>query len=101
MQAVILAGGKGSRLAEYTKEIPKSMLKIGGKPLLQHQMELLKRYGITDIIILVNYLKDTIIDYFGNGDSVGVSVSYYEEKKTLGTVGGIKAIETLIKGDFL
>ena len=101
MQAVILAGGKGSRLAEYTKEIPKSMLKIGGKPLLQHQMELLKRYGITDIIILVNYLKDTIIDYFGNGDSVGVSVSYYEEKKPLGTVGGIKAIETLIKGDFL
>ncbi|MBN2763754.1 MAG: HAD-IIIA family hydrolase [Bacteroidales bacterium] len=101
MQAVLLAGGKGTRLAEYTKEIPKPMLKIGDKPLLQHQVELLKKYGITDIIILVNYLKDPIIDYFGDGSTLDVSISYFEESKPLGTVGGIKEIEDRIHDDFL
>ena len=101
MQAVILAGGKGSRLAEYTKNTPKPMLSIGEKPLLQHQVELLSRYGITDITILVNYLKDPIVEYFGNGNAWGVRISYFEEKEPLGTVGGIKEIEEQIRGEFL
>jgi len=64
MQAIIVAGGKGSRLAEFTQEIPKPMLKIGDRPLLQHQIELLKKYEITDIVILVNTMKNVIMDYF-------------------------------------
>src|SRR5262249_54679968 len=78
-----------------------SMLPIGGKPLLVHQVELLKSYGVTDIIILVNHLKDSIIAYFGDGKKFGVSISYYEEKVPLGTVGGVKEIENLLKGDFI
>jgi NDP-sugar pyrophosphorylase family protein len=67
MKAVILAGGKGTRMGEMTMEIPKPMLTIGGQPVLEHQVELLRKYNITDITILVNYLKDSIIDHFGNG----------------------------------
>ena len=101
MKAVILAGGKGTRMGSLTQEIPKPMLKIGGKPVLEHQVELLKRYGITDITILVNYLKDSIFEFFGNGEKHGVSISYYEEKVPLGTTGGIKAIEDKLQEDFI
>lgn len=101
MQAVILAGGKGSRLAEFTKEIPKPMLSIGTKPLLLHQIELLRRYDIRDIIILVNYLKDPVMAFCGDGSQWDVRISYFEEKEPLGTVGGIGEIESRIRGDFL
>ena len=101
MKAVIQAGGKGTRLAKYTRELPKPMLKIGEKSILEHQIDLLKRYGISDIIIIVNFLKDIIIDHFGNGEKYGVKIQYYEEKQPLGTVGGIKDIEHLLTGDFL
>ncbi len=101
MQAVILAGGKGARLSEYTKDIPKPMLSIGEKPLLQHQIELLKKNNITDVIILVNYLKDSIINYFSHGEKFGLSISYFEETEPLGTAGGIREIENLLENDFL
>jgi histidinol-phosphate phosphatase family protein len=101
MQAIIVAGGKGSRLAEFTLDVPKPMLKIGGKPLLQHQIELLKKYDIDEIIILVNYKKNVIMDYFGDGKALGVAISYFEEKEPLGTVGGIKEIESQLSDYFL
>ena len=101
MKAVILAGGKGTRLSEHTKDIPKPMLRIGKKPLLEYQIELLKSYELKDIVILINYLGNVIVDYFGNGEKFGVNITYFEEKEPLGTVGGIKEIEELIKDDFL
>ncbi|MFN8336417.1 MAG: HAD-IIIA family hydrolase [Cyclobacteriaceae bacterium] len=101
MQAVILAGGQGTRLKAVTTEIPKPMLTIGEKPLLEHHVALLKQYGITDIIILVNHLKEAIQDYFKDGKAHGVNIRYFEEKEPLGTVGGVKAIEQFITGDFL
>jgi D,D-heptose 1,7-bisphosphate phosphatase len=101
MKAVILAGGKGTRLAEFTREIPKPMIPIGDKPLLHHQVELLVQNGITDIIILVNYLKEPIMSYFGNGSAFGSQITYYEEKEPLGTTGGIKEIEHLLNEDYL
>ncbi|MDP4268219.1 MAG: HAD-IIIA family hydrolase [Bacteroidota bacterium] len=101
MKAVILAGGKGTRLNNLTNVIPKPMLKIGDKPLLEHQIELLKRYDIQEIYILVNHLKDVIIDYFGDGKDFGVSITYYEEKEPLGTVGGLKEIEDFLDTDFV
>lgn len=101
MQAVILAGGKGARLGEFTKDLPKPMLKIGEKPVLQHQIELLKKNNISEVIILVNYLKDSIINFFGSGEKWGVSISYYEETEPLGTAGGIREIENLLGNDFL
>jgi D,D-heptose 1,7-bisphosphate phosphatase len=101
MKAVIQAGGKGTRLAQYTRELPKPLLEIGDKSILEHQIDLLKRYGIKDIIIIVNHLKKMIIDRFGNGKTLGVSIQYFEEKHPLGTVGGIKEIEHLLTEDFI
>lgn len=101
MQAVILAGGQGTRLKSVTTEIPKPMLPIGDKPLLEHQVDLLKSHGITEIIILVNHLKESIQNHFKNGERFGVKISYYEETVPLGTVGGVKAIEDKITGDFI
>jgi D,D-heptose 1,7-bisphosphate phosphatase len=101
MKAVILAGGKGTRLGDLTQEIPKPMIPIGDKPLLHHQIDLLVRYGFREIIILVNYLKDPITRYFGDGGRFGVTIQYFEEPNPLGTVGGIKEIENQLTGDFL
>ncbi len=101
MKAVILAGGKGTRMGQHTQLIPKPMLKVGDKPVLEHQVVLLKKYDILEIIILVNHLKDKIMEYFGRGEKWGVNISYYEEKEPLGTVGGIKEIENILKEDFI
>ena len=101
MKAVIIAGGKGTRMGGLTKEIPKPMLYIGNEPILLHQIELLKKYGITDIIIIVNYLKTQIVEFFGNGKDHGINISYYEESQPLGTVGGIKEVEDQLIDDFL
>jgi histidinol-phosphate phosphatase family protein len=101
MKAVILAGGKGTRMGTMVDEVPKPMLLICSKPVLEYQIELLKKYEIREIIIIVNHLKKKIIEYFGNGSAFGVNISYYEETEPLGTVGGIKAIENQITEDFM
>jgi D,D-heptose 1,7-bisphosphate phosphatase len=101
MKAVIQAGGKGTRLAEIAGELPKPMLRVGDKPVLEHQIRLLKRYKINEIIIIVNHLKETITDYFGDGSKFGVTIRYHGEKQPLGTVGGIKEIEHLLDEDFI
>ena len=100
MKAVILAGGKGTRLAEYTREIPKPMLQIGGKSILEHQIDLLIKYQVQEIIILVNYLKDVIINHFGDGSTYNINIRYFEEAKPLGTVGGLKEVEHWLNEDF-
>ncbi len=101
MKAVIIAGGKGTRMKDISAEIPKPILPVCGKPVLQYQVELLKKYNITEIIIIVNHLKDAIIDFFGKGEKYGVNISYVEEKEPLGTVGGIKEFEHELKDDFI
>jgi D,D-heptose 1,7-bisphosphate phosphatase len=77
------------------------MLPVSGKPLLLHQIDLLKRYGMTEIFILVNHLKHIIIDSLGNGSAQGVTITYIEEPVPLGTVGGLKEIEEQLVDDFL
>lgn len=101
MKAVILAGGKGTRLGSLTSLLPKPMVKIGNIPVLEHQINLLKRYGIKDIIILTGYLSEVIEIYFKTGKSFGVNIKYFKEKEPLGTTGGIKAIESSLSDDFL
>ena len=74
MKAVILAAGKGTRLGPLTDNIPKPMLPIAGKPLLEWILERIKEANIGEVLILTNYLESQIIDYFGNGDNFGVNI---------------------------
>lgn len=99
--AVILAGGKGTRLATVRKDIPKPMMPVLGKPLLQYQIEMLAAHGITTVWVLVNHLKDSIFEHFGDGSAFGVNIQYYVEETPLGTVGGVKAIEAHLTAPFL
>ena len=101
MKAVIIAGGKGTRLGGLSEKIPKPMVEIGDAPILEHQIRLLKRYGIIDITIITGYLSNVIEDYFKCGKKYGVNISYYKEEKPLGTTGGIKEIEDSLKEDFI
>jgi histidinol-phosphate phosphatase family protein len=100
-KAVILAGGKGTRLQGVRADLPKPMMPLNGKPLLAYLIELCAKNGITDIWLTVNHLKESIINHFGNGDAFGVRLHYYEEQKPLGTVGGVKALEAELQEDFL
>ena len=101
MQAIILAGGKGTRLGALTQEMPKPMIEIAGKPILEHQILLCKRYGITQFIFIVNHLHASISSYFGKGEKWGITIDYYIEEMPLGTVGGIKAIESRLTETFI
>ncbi len=101
MKAIILAGGKGARLGELTAEVPKPMISINQKPLLQYQVELCKNYALEEVILIVNRFKDSVIDHFGGGDKFGIKVSYQIEERPLGTAGGIKEIENQLSEDFL
>lgn len=101
MKAVILAGGKGTRLGLMTARVPKPMIRIGDLPLLHHQVNLLVKYGFSEIILIVNYLSEPIRQYFGSGDKFGATISYFEESKPLGTTGGLKEIEDQLGNDFL
>ncbi len=89
MQLIVVAGGKGLRLRERLGDLPKPMAKIGGLPLLEHQIQLAKRYRITDIMLLVGYGADKIREYFNDGARWGVTIQYHEEKQALGTAGAV------------
>lgn len=101
MQAVILAGGKGTRLYPFTKNTPKALIKIGERPLVEHQILLLKEYGIKEIWLLLGYLGDQIRNYFQEGKRWNVNIHYCQEEKPLGTAGALKVLEGKIKKDFL
>ncbi|MEJ6981625.1 nucleotidyltransferase family protein [Pedobacter sp. P351] len=90
--ALIMAGGRGERLKPLTDTQPKPMLKVGSKPILEHNIDRLISYGIKEIFISVKYLKRQIMDYFGDGSPKGVSISYIEETEGLGTLGALSLI---------
>ncbi len=90
MQAAILAGGAGTRMGKLSETIPKPMLPIGGKPILEHQVELLKASGITDITLCLRHLSPVIEDHFGDGSRWGVKINYSLEDKPLGTAGCLR-----------
>ncbi len=79
--AFILAGGKGTRMRPFTYELPKPLIPVQGRPLLQHILDLLRKYEIRDIIISTGYMCDKIKEYFGNGSKFGLDITYIEEKE--------------------
>ncbi len=101
MKAVIIAGGKGRRMGKLSGEIPKSMIFFAGKPIIQHQIELLARYGIIDATVITCHLSKAIEDFLGDGSRFGVKISYYREERSLGTTGGLKEIEGQLTEEFL
>jgi D,D-heptose 1,7-bisphosphate phosphatase len=95
-----MAGGKGTRVASIAGDIPKPMIPICGKPILEHQIEVLKKNGLTDITIGVGHLGQHIKDYFGDGGRFGCKISYYTETEPLGTAGMLYKLNNL-SGDFI
>lgn len=89
MKAFVLCGGKGTRLRPYTYKMPKPMLPLAGKPILQHILEHLRASGITDITLFVGYLRQDIRDYFGDGKKFGLKITYVEEEEERGTAGAL------------
>jgi NDP-sugar pyrophosphorylase family protein len=87
MEAIILAGGKGTRLAPYTSVLPKPLIPISGTPISEVIIRQLKHHGFQEITMATGYLSDLIKTYYGDGSKIGVSIKYIHEEKPLGTVG--------------
>ncbi|MCP4652297.1 MAG: NTP transferase domain-containing protein [Candidatus Omnitrophica bacterium] len=101
IQAVILAGGRGSRLNPVTDNTPKPMIKVCGKPFLEHLLILLQRQKINDILLLVSYLGDKIESHFGDGKKLGLKISYCYEKNQLGTAGALRNAKSKLNDEFI
>ena len=95
VKAIILAGGKGRRLKPFTYVLPKPLVPVGEKPILEILLNQLKGYGIKDIVLCVNHMAELIRSYFGNGKKFGINIEYSVEDKELGTVGPLKLIKEL------
>lgn len=109
MKIVIMAGGRGTRIASVNSEVPKPMIRVFDKPILEYQIEVLKQQGYTDIILVIGHLGSVIQDYFGDGSSVssatgqpfGVHIEYVVEKEALGTAGALCLLRDKLTEDFL
>jgi D-glycero-D-manno-heptose 1,7-bisphosphate phosphatase len=101
MKAIIMAGGKGTRVASVNPDVPKPMLEIAGKPILLWQIEFIVSQGFTDIVITIGHLGNLIADYFGNGSAFGCDINYVTENEPLGTAGALFYLKETISDDFL
>lgn len=100
MKVVIMAGGKGTRIASVKSDVPKPMIPIAGKPILEWQIECLRSQGLTDITLVIGYLGHVIQEYFGDGTKFGVKIDYFVEDSPLGTAGALFKMPQLTE-DFL
>lgn len=98
MNAVILAAGKGERLGETTRRTPKPMLRIEGKPILEHNIEWCRKHGFTRLFINLHHLPAAIKGRFGDGSRLGVTIVYKTEKKLLGTAGAVRRFAPALRG---
>ena len=100
MKAVILAGGLGQRLRPLTGKIPKPLLPILNRPIMEHQIEHMKQRGIRDVILVVGHLKELVQEHFGDGSRLGVSIRYVEQRETLGIAHAVMQLERHLEGAF-
>lgn len=101
MKTVIMAGGQGTRISSVASDIPKPMIRIEGKPVLEREIECLRSQGFKDIIITVSHLAEYIVDYFGDGSKYGVEIEYYNEELPLGNAGALFKLREKLASDFL
>ncbi len=101
MKAFVMAAGAGTRLRPLTYSIPKPMVPVVNKPVLEHTLENLKKHGIEDMVMNLHYYGGMIKDYFGDGSKLGINIEYSYEKKLLGTAGGVKKKEDFFDDTFI
>ena len=99
IKVIIMAGGKGKRISSIQSDVPKPMLKLCGKPILEHEIEVLREQKFTDITLVIGHLGNIIKDYFKDGKDFGVNINYFEETEALGTGGALFKIPNLLKED--
>lgn len=101
MKAIILAAGRGERMRPLTEDVPKPMIPVNGKPLLWHNLKLLKRNGIENVAINLSYLPHKVRNYFGDGSELGMKILYSYEKELLGTSGALNNFRDFFDERFL
>lgn len=101
LHAIVMAGGRGERLMPLTRDLPKPMLKVGNKPIIEHNIDRLVNYGVQHIHISINYLGHIISDYFKDGGDKGININYIKEDIPLGTLGSITLVPTFYKEHIL
>ena len=101
MKAIILAAGEGSRMRPLTRTRPKGMLPVANKPILEHLLVEVSQAGIKDFLFIVGYCDEQVRDYFGGGERWGVNISYYNQRKQLGTADAVRMVENLVDEKFL
>ena len=101
LKGMFLAGGIGTRLRPLTNKLPKTMVPIGGKPLLEYHIELFRKYGITYIAINLHHLPHKITEYFGTGENFGVKLKYLYEDELSGTAGAVKKLQDFFEDTFV
>ena len=102
MKAVVMAGGEGTRLRPMTSSMPKPLLPVVNRPIMEHVLRLLRRHGMTDVVVTVQFLASLVRNYFGDGEDLAMTLQYATEEEPLGTAGSVKnAEEALNDGTFL
>ena len=101
MKAVLLVGGPGTRLRPLTYVVPKCLLPVGGKPLLERTLRYLEGYGVREFVLCVAYLKKQIIDTFKDGAALGLEIQYAEAEQPMGTAGQLKTASGFVDGPFI
>ncbi len=98
---MLLAAGLGTRLRPLTDQVPKCMVPVGGRPLMEHTIRWLRKHDVTDLIINLHYLPQVVTEHFGDGGRWGVRITYSQEPEILGTAGGVKRVAWFFDGPFL
>ena len=101
MKAVVMAGGEGSRLRPLTIGRPKPMVPMVSKPVMGHILDLLKRQGITEVVVTLHFMPDVIQSYFGDGSGLGIKIHYAVEESPLGTAGSVKNAQEYLDEPFV
>lgn len=100
-KAVLLVGGRGTRLKPLTDKTPKALLDVQGRTILEYLFDLLKKYGIRDVVLCTGYLKDKIREHFADGSRMGMNITYVEEDEPLGTAGPLKLAKKYLNESFI
>ena len=99
MRAVVMAGGEGTRLRPMTANQPKPLLPVVNRPIMEHVLRLLRRHGFDETVVTVQFLAALVRNYFGDGDELGMSLSYATEETPLGTAGSVKNAEEALRDE--